>query len=158
MLLTDALPIAQKYRNDLAAFCSRCEIAGSIRREKPEVKDIEIVCIPQGKYLLEFKNYVEALYKLKGDALGKYTRRSLPEGIALDLFITTKEKWGVIFAIRTGSANYSHWLAQQWSRKGYRSENGILIDAQEDKYFFEEEEQLFAFLGVPFKHPKEREV
>jgi DNA polymerase/3'-5' exonuclease PolX len=39
MLLEDALPIAKKCLTDLMPYCERAEIAGSIRRQKPEVKD-----------------------------------------------------------------------------------------------------------------------
>lgn len=42
-----ALVIAEKIKAQLAPHCDRIEIAGSIRRKKPEVKDIEIVVIPK---------------------------------------------------------------------------------------------------------------
>jgi len=32
----------------------------------------------------------------------------IPEGIKLDLFMANIRNWGLIFAIRTGSARYSH--------------------------------------------------
>ena len=41
----EAKAIAEKYLLQLRPFSRRIEIAGSIRREKPEVKDIEIVMI-----------------------------------------------------------------------------------------------------------------
>lgn len=48
-----ALLIATNLLNDLLPFCERAEIAGSVRRLKPEVKDIEIVVIPKMRKVLD---------------------------------------------------------------------------------------------------------
>ena len=42
----NALVVATWLVNELRESCDRIEIAGSIRRGKPDVKDIEIVAIP----------------------------------------------------------------------------------------------------------------
>ena len=47
--LTEAQNIAEKLVDKLRPACERIEIAGSIRRQKAEIGDIEIVAIP--KYL-----------------------------------------------------------------------------------------------------------
>ena len=47
MIYEQALEIAEKTKALLAPHCERIEIAGSIRRLKPFVKDIEIVAIPK---------------------------------------------------------------------------------------------------------------
>lgn len=47
MNFTEALPLAQSLAQSMRPFCERVEIAGSIRRKKPSVKDIEIVAIPK---------------------------------------------------------------------------------------------------------------
>lgn len=47
MNLFAALDIAQRIQEHLAPACHRIEIAGSIRRKRPEVKDIELVAIPK---------------------------------------------------------------------------------------------------------------
>lgn len=44
--LAAARAIAEQVRKALAPACERIEIAGSVRRERPEVHDIEIVAIP----------------------------------------------------------------------------------------------------------------
>ena len=43
----DALVIAETLLKEMRPYCHRVEIAGSIRRLKSEVKDIEIVAIPK---------------------------------------------------------------------------------------------------------------
>jgi DNA polymerase/3'-5' exonuclease PolX len=44
---TEALPIAERLVARLRSACERVEIAGSLRREKPMVSDIEIVAVPR---------------------------------------------------------------------------------------------------------------
>lgn len=43
--IADVLPIAERLVAALAPACDRIEIAGSLRRQKPQVRDIEIVAI-----------------------------------------------------------------------------------------------------------------
>lgn len=47
MILSEALKIAEAVLKELGPHCERIAIAGSVRRRKPEVKDIEIVAIPK---------------------------------------------------------------------------------------------------------------
>lgn len=159
MELTEAKSVAEKYLELLKPLCYRAEIAGSIRREKPEVKDIEIVCIPRMVTITEFIDLVNSWTKIKGEPTGKYTRRILYEGIALDLFIANENNWGMIFAIRTGSADYSHKvLANGWTRAGYKSKDGILYDRDNNKFYIKEEIDLFNLLKFKFVEPRFREV
>jgi DNA polymerase/3'-5' exonuclease PolX len=156
MKLQEAKKIAEKYLNLLSPYCSRFAIAGSVRREKPEVHDIEIVVIPNIQTIDYFCDEVNKLKKVKGEPKGKYTQRVLPEGINLDLFIATERNWGNIFAIRTGSADFSYKiLACGWVKAGYKSVNGMLTkNGQEIEC--REEEDLFKLIGVPFVEPRLR--
>lgn len=142
MKLAQAQAIAERLRSELAPACERIEIAGSIRRQRPDVGDIELVAIPKvvmiqgdlfggAEYPVvspEFCRLVEHTGKhVKGLPTKRYTQRELPEGIKLDLFLCDSRNWGLIFAIRTGSARFSHEvLACGWARAGYHSETGRL--------------------------------
>jgi DNA polymerase/3'-5' exonuclease PolX len=175
MKLEEAKKIAEKYLDLLKPYCWRIEIAGSIRREKPEVKDIEIVVllsefdsdfdsvdhqIPRD--LVGFCYEVNKLKKVKGEPTGKYTQRILPEGINLDLFMANERNWGLIFAIRTGSAEFSHKvLANGWVRAGYKSVNGMLrqnISPYKEIVDVREEQDLFDLIGVPYIEPNQRNL
>jgi len=158
MKLQEAKTIAEKYLNELRLVCLRAEIAGSIRREKSEVKDIEIVCIPNNDKLLLYSFIVNQWKKIKGEPLGKYTQRLLPEGINLDLFIVNEQNWGLQFAIRTGSAEFSHKvLACGWVKAGYHSKEGILYKGEEIT-FVPEEKDLFEIIGIDYIEPKFRNL
>jgi len=157
-----ALAIAERVKAQLAPHCERIEIAGSIRRRKADVGDIEIVAIPKpydvGLFASGIAPIVSEWPKVRGELPCKYTRRTLPEGIALDLFLATARNWGLIFAIRTGSADFSHRvLACGWVRNGYASREGMLTDAESGKPLDVcEEADLFRLAGVPWTEPEAR--
>jgi DNA polymerase/3'-5' exonuclease PolX len=166
MELVKALTIANEVRRQLAPHCLRIEIAGSVRRRKPEVKDIEIVCIPRririGLFNADtevcpgFIRIINQWEAVKGSATGKYTQRILPQGINLDLFMATPDNWGLIYAIRTGSAGYSHHiLARGWTRAGYKSINGML-NKNGQPIPIREEIDLFNLIGLPWQNPADR--
>lgn len=159
--------IADSVIEQLKPYCKRIAIAGSVRRQRPEVKDIEICLIPENKHLITLAKIVNRWHKIKGDMTMKYTQRRLPEGIKLDIFVANPDNWGIIFAIRTGSAYYSKMiLARGWSKMNYKSKDGVLypliMDSQGDLDFdnpvyIREERDLFNFLGIDWVDPTRRE-
>ena len=160
MRLDQALPIANRIKAQLEPHCERIEIAGSIRREKPEVGDIEIVAIPKpydvGLFESGIATVVNCWPKGKGELPCKYTQR-IVEGVTLDLFFAVPENWGLIYAIRTGSAEYSHRvLAIGWVRKGYYSDGGMLFDRKGREAHIREELDLFGLIGIPWVEPRDR--
>lgn len=162
MEYSEAHKIAVEVKSMLAPHCERIEIAGSIRRKKPEVKDIEIVAIPKPYDTGLFENGIATIIngweKVKGELPCKYTQRILPSGIKLDIFFATPENWGLIYAIRTGSSDYSHKvLATGWVKRGYKSEGGMLM-SNGRPVIIREEEDLFDIIGVPFVSPEKRNV
>lgn len=95
--------------------------------------------------------------KIKGKATGKYTQR-LYKHYKVDIFIANENNWGLIFAIRTGSADYSYKiLASTWKKLGYESKGGILYKDGKPTYIREEKE-LFDLLGIKCIPPKYREI
>lgn len=167
-----AIEIANETLELLRPHCYRCEIAGSLRRKKPEVKDIEIVAIPKpfdvGLFKTGLATVVNRWPKIKGtltqwpprkgESPCKYTQRLLPQGINLDLWFATEHNWGLIYATRTGSAEFSHKvLACGWVKQGYRSVDGYLTKDGK-KYAVREEEELFALIGLPCVPPELRNI
>lgn len=160
MKLEQALEIAERIKSLLEPHCERIEIAGSIRRKKPNVKDVEIVAIPKpfdtGLFESGIATVVNQWQKVKGELPCKYTQRILPDGIKLDLFFAERDNWGLIYAIRTGSADYSHKvLATEWVKRGYKSKGGHLVSNGE-KIAVLEEEDLFNLIRIPFTEPELR--
>lgn len=123
--LADAERVACKIVEALRPHCSRIQIAGSIRRRRAQVKDIEICVVPAIGGLFGEDPDHQALDagigmsvksgllasdpELKRDG-DKYKRFIVPSlGCALDLFIAMPDNWNIL-AIRTGSSRFSHLL------------------------------------------------
>ncbi len=157
-----ALRIAERVKAEFEPHCDRIEIAGSIRRKKPVVKDIEIVAIPKDYGVGLFESGVATVInqwkKIKGELPCKYTQRQHPDGIMLDIFFATPINWGYILAIRTGSAKYSHQvLAKSWVAMGYKGQGGNLT-RRGQVVNVEEEKTLFALINIDYVEPQFREV
>lgn len=134
MYLKTAQSIADRIVMLLQPHCEIVHIAGSIRREKRAVKDIEIVCQPKVEEvqanLLETKwqrtkGFSDALeymqdHVVKGNVTGRYMQIILKGGSTLDLFMPQKEDFYRQLAIRTGSSEYSNLvIAHAWKRLGW---------------------------------------
>ena len=172
MLLSYASELASKIVAALAPGCERIEIAGSVRRCCGICGDIEIVAIPKharhlfgeiaGSKLDPILAGLEQQGRLKGIKGGdryKQYEFTKTEGVHLDLFLTTTSRWPVIFAIRTGSRDFSRSLATQ-KEKGGRLPNDCLMD---DGYIWRnrqrvwlESEREFLELCGGWIAPKER--
>lgn len=141
MELSKAREIAVAVCTRLEPYTTQLRIAGSIRRKKPDVKDIEIVCLPKydvtestdlfgnktpvNNVTYAFIQMVQSLGKIeKGNAYGRYLKIVLAEGINLDLFIPDADDFIRQFVIRTGSAEYAHRIiAGGWRKLGWVGTN-----------------------------------
>lgn len=175
MKVFEAGYIAERVITRLLPFCERIEIAGSIRRLKPEVKDIELVAIP--KMVPSFNMFGEKvgersmlndreLMAWLGNVVKagpRYVQVELVEGINLDLFVVMEPAdWAVIMAIRTGPAEFSKWLVTNRSKggalpNGWKVEDGRVWDGQTGLKFGEEVAFL-EWLDLGWIEPGEREA
>lgn len=109
-----ALPLAQKVLNHILPAMERVEIAGSVRRKKETVGDIEIVGTPSGRESLisllkdigqHIKPGVPGVIPWVPKMDAKYLRVRLTEEINLDLFLSNPDNFGGLFLMRTGSGS-----------------------------------------------------
>lgn len=171
MPLVDAERWAAVVAQALGPACGRIVAAGSIRRKRLTVGDIEVVCEPRpalvgdlfgGEAAVEqpLAEYLPGLGRVV-KAGPRYAQVELAGGPMLDLFMTTTERWGVILAIRTGSADFSRWLVTE-RRKGGALRRGLsvrdgrlwgpcgAVETVSETAFFEA-------IGVPWIPPELRE-
>lgn len=184
MSLEQAKQHAESLIRTFSPFCERIEIAGSIRRQKFEIGDIELVVIPKieakknqglGAFLnIDTKpkkvNQLEKAIvtmiqhddcKLKKNG-PKYKELIYPGLYKLDLFIANHDNFGVIYMIRTGSAVYSKMFMTEINKIGkYRIKDGFLWLRNGSQGFPQKipvktEKDLFKIVGFPYKDPEER--
>lgn len=162
--LDEAQRLAEKYKSLLAPHCHRIEVAGSIRRRRPQVKDIELVIIPkpyesEGLFVSGIATVINDWPKVKGELPCKYTKRVSPDGIILDIFFCHELNWGLIYMIRTGSWEFSKKMVGTWlPREGYRSINGDLVHPGTAEVMeIREERELFQLAKMNYIEPHNRE-
>lgn len=162
--LAEADRIAADVVGLLSPYCDQIEVAGSVRRRRPSVGDLEVVCTPKPYeatplFASGLALVVNRWEKVRGDLPCRYTRRILPSGLHLDLFMVDPAGFGLQLAIRTGSAEWSHHvLATTWVRAGFRSKDGLLRDAAGRIRHLPTERALFDLIGLPWVEPTDREV
>jgi DNA polymerase (family 10) len=153
MNLLSALVAADFVKGELSPYCDRIEIAGSIRRKKPWVNDIDIVCIPnnQGGFVYQLQKL--GRIKVSGQ---KLIRCDLPN-ITLDIYIATPDIWATLLLIRTGSKEHNIKLCTLARQQGmHLHADGSGLTRNGDRIAGDTEESIFASLGIPYKQPEER--
>ncbi len=164
MELEKARAIAEKLKSLLEPACEKVAIAGSIRRQRPFVRDVDIVLIPSNQGQLLYQ--LQQLGRIKSGK-GKLIRiEPCKYGIPLDVYVATPETWATLLLIRTGSKASNIRLcilARDKGMKLHADGSGLFrIEAQgcegiEVRIAGETEESIFQALGVPYKKPWERE-
>lgn len=178
MPLVEASKLAEALRSALEPGCERIAIAGSVRRRKPMIGDIEICAIPRfqedlfggaaGSILdaiLERLVAEKRLERIKGgDRYKQYL--VVRAGCKLDIFCATPENFGCVLMIRTGPAPFSHRLV---TPKGVRTSAGEGILPQgyrfaegrlwcgDEAISTPDEDAIWRVLGIEAIAPEDRE-
>lgn len=157
MKLVDADAAARWVLDQLRPLCARVEVAGSVRRRCPEVRDLEVVCLPSVMRYLEFQAWVKTLPSVKGQPDGKYTRRKLVRlGCELDLFICSDLTWACNLMIRTGSREFSQAMMLVAQERRMRFRDARLWGPDGKPLQVREERDVFEALNVPWHEPRAR--
>jgi len=174
--LHEAEAIATKVRDHIFPVMDRVEVAGSIRRRKPVVGDIEICGIPSDREKLikllndigqHIKPGVPGAVPWEPKSAAKYLRLRLAEGMNLDVFLGTPQNWGGLFMMRTGSASnpqgnsFFGFVPGIFGRWKKMSSGGRMTDAMPtmptgEQLWVPEEQDFFDLLEMDFVPPEER--
>ncbi len=117
--LNTALRYAARFKKMIDPYCDKAVIAGSCRRMCETVGDIEIVCVlkEMATFDMLFSKDYPGL-KVDGPRLKRFIYPKV--NLQVELFITSREDFGRILAIRTGSSAFSRFkLATTWNRLGW---------------------------------------
>lgn len=167
MELEKARAIAEELKELLAPGCHRIEIAGSIRRQKPDVGDIELLVIPRAHYLdkrlydLMMENVLAMRLNKRGSRVYGPKNKlmvHIPSGIGVDIFSTTEECWPVTLVVRTGPKESNVAIAMAAQKRGWRLKaygRGFTL-ADGSELICRSEEDVFRAVGLPYQRPEER--
>jgi len=150
MKLDEARTIAQNFVLGIFDHVEVVEIVGSIRRQKPEVNDIDLVVIPKESFWTKVKEF-----NLKRS--GKKIIELDLNGIQVDIYIATKENFEVLRLIRTGSAEHNIKLCMEARKKGWKMyANGQGLETNNG--WVVGEEAILKELCGKYIEPQNREV
>ena len=154
MKLKDAEKLAEQIMEQIRPFCDRLVVAGSIRRKKSEVRDVDFVIIP--KPLLWHRIVATLQQNMDAKVLkhGEKAAQLTINGINVDLYSATEETWEPLLLIRTGSAEHNIKLSMIARKKGMKlSHKGLIKDG---KVVATTEKEIFDLLALSYLLPKER--
>jgi DNA polymerase (family 10) len=172
------LDFAQRCADKLVAWltphCNEIQVAGSIRRGRAEVGDIDLVVIPWTKPIVDLLGNQLGVHNVTADEIRRRIaeekwqldkdgpaymvwRAATAQGIQVDLWFATRETWGSVLMCRTGSKEHNIWLASRAKRMGghWHPHRGIFLGG---RVVGETEEEIYQFAGVPFIPPERREA
>jgi DNA polymerase (family 10) len=176
MPLAEARKIADEIVAAIRPFCDRAEVAGSIRRRKEIVGDVEIVAIPRDfdglvQTLAQFGQHIKPgvpdVIPWQPKKNAKYIRLRLTQGINLDVFCASRDNWGPLFVMRTGSGvgpdgnpfgGFVPHLFKRWKKvsAGGRMTGCMPTTVDGVQLTCEEEEDFFELLGLEWVDPWDR--
>jgi DNA polymerase/3'-5' exonuclease PolX len=160
--LKAAEDLAEQVKAAVKVQCQMIEVAGSIRRQKTRVHDIDFVILARSD--AEWTKINQELKRLKakpncsGNAVIKAFVPYQDGLFQVDFYRAKPSTFGIHLLIRTGSADHNMWLAGYAFSKGMRLKysEGLIKDGT--IIAGEDEKSVFEALGLPYPLPSERET
>lgn len=160
ILLSDAYPIAREIVEELRkqAFVERADTAGSLRRMKETIGDIDLLASSSdpGAVMDYFTSISQAAYTLlRGDTKSSIVARN---GLQIDLRVVTPEQYGAALQYFTGSKPHNIHLRDIARRRGLKiNEYGVFDMRTDERLAGRTEEEVYAILGMGTPQPTIRE-
>lgn len=169
MKLEHARRLAAVIMGAMAPYCARIEVAGSVRRGRPWVNDVDFVVLDPnpaefrqraGANAIGVKDGPEILIVRLRD--GTQVDFFFAHGPTTELLDTKPGNWGTVLLCRTGSKEHNIHLAQRAQKLGFKWETMIgltfAVDMKGTQIMASEtEEDIFKELDLPFIKPEDRE-
>lgn len=138
--------------------CLHCAYAGSLRRGRETIGDIDVLAAARKSAPL-MRAFTELPYVTEVVAHGT-TKTSVrtDRGLAVDLRVVPPDSWGAALQYFTGSKAHNIRTRELAVRQGLKLSEYGLFDAESgEKIVSETEEEVYARLGLPWIPPTLRE-
>ena len=163
--LATADKYAAKLLELLGPYCDRIAVAGSIRRRRPVVGDIDLVVLTRDPAAVKARCKQSCTTKTDGQQ--NYICETM-NGIQIDIFFAQYAQtelftkvpgtWGSILLCRTGSVAHNIYLVEHAKTLGLKWDPYAgVVDQDYNIIASETEEDIFAALKLDFIKPEERE-
>jgi DNA polymerase (family X) len=154
-MLPAALDLVKAIRK--LARVERIEVAGSIRRRRESIKDIDMVATaPDPAAVMDAFVSLPQVYQvlMKGATRARVVIR---ERVQVDLRVVEPEAFGAALAYLTGSKPHNVRLREMAVKRGLKINEYGIFDEANHRLGGEEEEDVYRLLGLPFVPPELRE-
>jgi DNA polymerase (family 10) len=158
LLLAEARPQAEALLEALRGVegVEKIAVAGSIRRLKPTIGDVDLVAASRRPEPL-----VDAFTRLpqvrEVVARGEHTHVVLDTGFEADLWVVDPEGWGAALSYATGSREHTLELRTRAQSRGWSLKNERLLDERGRRLPAGDEAALYRSLGLAYVPPELRE-
>ena len=154
MQLERAKAIADEVVKRLSPYCKKIEVAGSIRRRKSTVNDIDLVLIPSDLWNLQHEIMGRGQVKMSGSKI----MRVMVDRTQVDIYVASEETWATLLLIRTGSKENNIRLASLAKKKGWHlaASGDGLFNENGQRIAGDSEESIYEALNLPWQEPEER--
>jgi DNA polymerase/3'-5' exonuclease PolX len=177
-----ALAVAVEICGALKTVTERLKIAGSLRRMKPDVGDVEIIYVPKfgegpprdlfgppprlnlADVALDYMlggGVIQKRRNVRGSEIwGAQNKLAVhaASGIPVDFFAATESNWFNYLVCRTGGAINNTIIAGEAKRKGWQWNpyGPGFTDGRGQVVPVTSEQDVFRFVGLPYLEPKAR--
>ena len=180
----DAMTVAAEICTVLKPVTERLICAGSIRRRRPMVGDVEILYVPRISQLkvglfdddqtfMDLSERAIAKMLESGMLAKRLNKNGIPawgpkiklavhwkSGIPVDLFATTHESWFNYLVCRTGSAENNVRICEAAQAKGYKwnpyGSGFSSLTGHAPDVIVTSEADVYSFAGLPYLEPWQR--
>lgn len=157
-----ALKIALPILNDIRKIpgVQKAELAGSLRRKKETIGDIDIIVLADTIYRKRIVNVFTSLPRVAKVLAKGTTKASVivkEKNIQVDLRLVNSYEYGATLLYLTGSKEHNIKLRTIAKERGYKiNEYGIFDAATNKRMAGETEEEMYAFLDLKYIPPEQR--
>ncbi|MEV5315559.1 DNA polymerase/3'-5' exonuclease PolX [Streptomyces sp. NPDC052610] len=160
VLIDIAMDAAETIVGELsgATGCRRCAYAGSLRRVRETIRDIDVLVAAEDSAPVT-RAFTELPYVTEVIARGR-TKTSVrtAKGLAVDLRVVPPDSWGAALQYFTGSKAHNIRTRELAVHQGLKLSEYGLFDAESgEKIVSETEEDVYDRLGLPWIPPTLRE-
>jgi DNA polymerase (family 10) len=158
VLIDVATELAEEIVAELTPLAERCTYAGSLRRMRETIGDIDILAAsPESGPLMETFAHLPYVTQVIGRGDTKTSIRTT-EGLQVDLRVVPPESWGAALQYFTGSKAHNIRTREIAVRAGLKLSEYGLFDAETDELIVSAtEEEVYERLGLPWIPPTLRE-
>jgi DNA polymerase (family 10) len=159
--IDEAMAVAEEMVGQLAAVtgCLACTYAGSLRRMRETIGDIDILAAArESRPLMDAFTGLPSVAEVIARGPTKSSVRTRAHGLQVDLRVVAPEAWGAALQYFTGSKAHNIRIREIAVRKGLKlSEYGLFRVDDGELVVSETEEDVYDRLGLPWIAPTLRE-